>query len=529
MEGLKNSERQKSGIIHFIRRGAELHPGRIAIDDQLNGRRLSYSELHERINRLSRALIGLGIGKGDFVAAMMPNEHSLVETIFACAQIGAIVTPINVRLIDSEVSEYVTDHQCKAAIANSRFADCFEGTRIANRICVGDRLEGWQYYEALIAEQEGILPVATTMLDDPYRLVMTGGTTGKSKGVLHSQGGTIITVLSDVVEYGIGRGWKTVSILPGYHVAGMEWGMFSVFSRAGTVIFPSDISFDPNAYLELVRGRGVEYLPLVPAIINALWDAWDRKPIITVRTVVTTAAPTPLPLRQKLAEIFPEANIFAAAGLSESLNMATQGAGEFLTQPEAIGEPHIDTRIVILDDDDRPVPRGMPGQIVMRNFNTALGYHKDPAAAAVTWRPRRGDPEGLHWCFTGDIGVMDEDGRLTLVDRSKDVIKSGGESVPSVEVETVYAGHPALRELAVIGVEDEKWGEAVVLVAVLNSGKTDPADIAASLFSFGREKIAAYKVPKKIAFVESLPRSHFGKVLKRDLREAVFDRIFEPN
>ena len=123
---------------------------------------------------------------------------------------------------------------------------------------------------------------------------------------------------------------------------------------------------------------------------------------------------------------------------------------------------------------------------------------------------------------------MDEDGRLTLVDRSKDVIKSGGESVPSVEVETVYAGHPALRELAVIGVEDEKWGEAVVLVAVLNSGKTDPADIAASLFSFGREKIAAYKVPKKIAFVESLPRSHFGKVLKRDLREAVFDRIFEP-
>ena len=165
----------------------------------------------------------------------------------------------------------------------------------------------------------------------------------------------------------------------------------------------------------------------------------------------------------------------------------------------------------------------------MRNFNTALGYHNNPSAAAVTWRPRRDDPEGLHWCFTGDIGVMDEDGRLTLVDRSKDVIKSGGEGVPSVEVELVYAGHHALRELAVIGVEDEKWGEAVMLVAVPNSGNADLADIAASLFAFGRDNMAAYKVPKKIAFVESLPRSHFGKVLKRDLRKQVFDPIFEPS
>ena len=220
---------------------------------------------------------------------------------------------------------------------------------------------GWDDYESLLAVEVGRSLPAVTSLDDPFRLVMTGGTTGKSKGVLHSQGGSVITVLADVAEYGIGRGWQTLTILPGYHVAGMEWGMFTIFARGGTVVFPASTSFDPVAYLDEVRMRGIEYLPLVPAVINPLYDAWDGVPLEAPRTVVTTAAPTPLALRRKLAELFPAADIFAAAGLSESLNLATQGPGEFLDQPAAIGEPHLDTRVLILDDDDRSVARGMPG------------------------------------------------------------------------------------------------------------------------------------------------------------------------
>ena len=487
-EKLKNPERQRMGIGHFISRAAELHPDRTAIVDLLNGRSFTYAELDARINQLSHALIRLGVRKGDFVTVMLRNEHALVEAVFACAQIGAIVAPLNVRLIASEVAEYVDDHGCRTAIFDAAFADRFANTGVTLKIAVADSAaDGWLDYEKTIACESSAPPPAVTSLDDPYRLVMTGGTTGKSKGVLHSQGGSVITVLADIAEYGIGRGWQTLTILPGYHVAGMEWGMFTILARAGTIIFPASTSFVPAAYFDEIRKRQIEYLPLVPAVINPLYDAWDREPLLSPRTVITTASPTPLALRQKLAEMFPRADIFAAAGLSESLNMATQGRGEFLTHPDAIGEPHIDTRVLILDDDDQPVPRGTPGNIAMRNFNTALGYHRNDSATAETWRPRNGDPEALHWCFTGDIGVMDEAGRITLVDRSKDVIKTGGESVPSVEVETVYAAHAGVRDCAVIGVEDDRWGEAIVLVAVREGATPPDREFAHELFDWGRE------------------------------------------
>ena len=533
-EDLRNPERQLANIAWMVSRGAELHPDRIAIDDLLSQRRLSYGELDARITRLARGLIGAGIGKGDMVATMFWNEHAIVETIFACARIGAIVAPLNVRLLGSEVTEYVNDHDCRAIVANAEFAGLFAGATPTIRIAKGD-IEGWQDYEAVIAAQTDTEMPMATCFDEPWRLVSTGGTTGKSKGVLHSHVGTLFTVLADIAEYGIRRFWQTLSVLPAYHVAGMEWGLFTILWRGGTVVFPATKSFDPVRYLAEVRTRDIEYLPLVPALINPLFNAWDGIPLTGPRTVVTTAAPTSAPLRRKLSEMFPEADILAAAGLSESLNMATQSRGELLEYPESIGMPHVDTRVLILDDHDRPVPRGEPGHIAMRNFNTALGYHRNAEATAATWRLRRNDPEGLEWCFTGDIGVMDEDGRISIVDRSKDVIITGGESVPSVEVETVYAECPDIRDCAAVGVEDTHWGEAILLVAVRIAPKTEastdqgPADedLANDLFLFGRDRLAGFKVPRKIAFVDALPRSHFGKVLKRDLREQSFKRIFD--
>jgi fatty-acyl-CoA synthase len=527
---LRNPERQLANIAYMVTRSAELHPGRIAIDDLLSARRLSYGELDARINRLARALMRAGVGKGDMVATMFWNEHAIVEAIFACARIGAIVAPLNVRLLASEVAEYVNDHDCRAIIANADLADRFAGAAPAIRIARGD-IAGWQDYEAVLAaETDAYLPV-TSCFDEPWRLVSTGGTTGKSKGVLHSHVGTLFTVLADIAEYGIRRNWQTLSVLPAYHVAGMEWGLFTILWRGGTVVFPATTSFDPVGYLAEIRARNIEYLPLVPALINPIYDAWDGRPIDSPRTVVTTAAPTPAPLRRKLAEMFPKADILAAAGLSESLNMATQSPGELLSHPDSIGAPHIDTRVLIVDDDDRAVTRGQPGHIAMRNFNMALGYHDNPAASAATWRPRRHDPEGLHWCFTGDIGVMDEDGRISIVDRSKDVILTGGESVPSVEVETVYAEHPGISDCAAVGVEDPRWGEAILLVAVKMPPDTEPNTddqvLADDLFRFGRDRLAGFKVPRKIAFIDALPRSHFGKVLKRDLREQLFERIFD--
>jgi acyl-CoA synthetase (AMP-forming)/AMP-acid ligase II len=299
-----------------------------------------------------------------------------------------------------------------------------------------------------------------------------------------------------------------------------------VFWRVGTVVFPADTSFNPAKFIAEIKARKIEYLQLVPAVINPTYQAWDGIPITEPCVIVSTSAPTPPALRQKLAEMFPDSDIMIAAGLSESINMATQVPGELLVYPNSVGEPHIDTRLRILDDDDRPVPRNRQGHIVLRGFNTALRYNNNDEISAVTWRPIKGDSEGLHWCFTGDIGVMDDDGKVSIVDRSKDVIITGGETVPSVEIEAVYMEHPNIAECAAVGIEDEKWGEAILLVAAKSNPSVNDADLAADLYAYGRQNLAGYKVPKTIAFLDVLPRSHFGKILKRDLRSRQFERIF---
>ena len=193
MEDLRNPERQLANIAFIVSRGAELYPDRTAIDDLLSDRRLSYGELDARVTRLARAMMRAGVEKGDMVAAMFWNEHAIVEAIFACARIGAIVAPLNVRLLPSDVAEYVNDHDCRAIVANADFTDRFADAAPTIRIArgeTGDR--SWQGYETVLAaETNEYLPV-TMSFDEPYRLVSTGGTTGKSKGVLHSHVGMFL-------------------------------------------------------------------------------------------------------------------------------------------------------------------------------------------------------------------------------------------------------------------------------------------------------------------------------------------------
>lgn len=530
-DSLKNPERQLVSIAHIITRGAEIYPERVAIDDLYSGRTLTYRQLDDRITQLARALSTLGIEKGDMVGVMLWNEHPVVEIIMACARMGAVVAPMNVRLLPDEVATFANHHGFKAIVTRPDFAPCFDKAEASIRIAVNaaEAPGNWNDYETILsAEPVTPLPVVTS-LDDPFRMVLTGGTTGMSKGVIHSHVGVYFTVMGVIAEYAVRRGWKTIMIMPSYHAAGMDWGMFPIFWRAGTVVFPEDTSFNPAAYFAEIKARGVEYLQMVPAVVNPLYQAWDGQAVTEPKVAVSTAAPTPPALRQRLAEMFPETDVFAAAGLSETLNMAAPNPGELLTFPEAVGEPYIDTRCLILGEDDQELPRGEPGEIALRGFNTALTYSRNPEASAVTWRPRKGDPEGLHWCFTGDVGVMDEAGRVSIVDRSKDVIITGGETVPSVEIESIYMDHPQVLECAAVGVEDERWGEAIMLILARADQQAGPpdAEAAAALYTYGRETLAPFKVPTRIAFMDALPRSHFGKILKRDLRDMEFKEVFE--
>jgi len=524
-------DRRLGGIPYILTRAAEIHPDRVAIDDLLNGRCLTYAELERDTNRLAHALRKLGVRKGDFVALMFPNETAMAQAMFACAKIGAVISPVNVRLLPHEVAAYLAPHGIKAVLCNRAFRERFAGVKaeILVTFGAGERVESpWLDAEALAGDAPSTpLPPATT-LEDPFRMIPTGGTTGASKGVVHSHGGTLMTILTNIAEFGIRRGWKTIMLAPLYHGAGMDWGFFPILWRGGTVIMPADTSFNAPKYLALLRERQVEYALLVPATILPLYKSWDRAPLESVRSVISTSAPTSPALRKILSELFACADVMAGAGISESLNMAIQSPGEFLSYPTSIGEPHLDTRACIVDEEGRERPRGEAGEICLRGFNTALYYHANPDGGRNTWRRRADDQEGLEWCFTGDIGIMDQDGRLSIVDRSKDVILTGGETVPSVEIESAYTGHPLIQECAAIGLPDERWGEGITLVVAKANPNDDDAVVARELFVFGRERLAGYKVPKQICFLDALPRSHFGKLLKHELRKMRPESLHRP-
>ena len=526
---LRNDERRLVSIAHIITRGAEIHPQRIAIDDLLRQRKFTYAELNQRIMKLAKVLAERGIAKGDMVATMYYNEHGSVESLMACALLGAIAVPINVRLLPAETSEYCNFHDCKAVVCAAEFTDKFATANAALRITnlnaepmIVDQRQ-WLDYETLLEQitDTSPLPVVTNW-EDPFRMIQTGGTTGASKGVVHTHAGTYFTVLAVVAELGLQRNWQSLMVAPTYHGAGIDWCLLPVLWRGGTLIFPADTAFNPKAVLQLIREREIELMLFVPAMIVALAQVWDGEPITCLRSGITASAPTPPALREKLAQIFPTADIRAGAGISESLNMAIQSPGEFLEHPLSIGEPCIDTRMVVVDENGRRVPAGTPGEICLRGFNTGLGYDRQPEQTAQTWRTLTDDSEGLKWTFTGDIGVMEADGMVSIIDRTKDVIISGGETIPSVEIESIYMAHPNIIECAAVGLPDERWGEAIHLIAVLTGDAADPHTVARELYGWGREQLAGFKVPKAFAFVDALPRSHFGKVLKRDLRTASY-------
>lgn len=526
---VRNPERDFASVSYILTRGSEVHPDRVAIDDRLNGKQFTYLQLDQITNKLARMLLFQGIRQGDLVATMFANDSNAVCILFAAAKIGAVVCPVNIRLLPDEVASYLKPHAPVAIVCSDQFCDRFSEVPCKTRVVMGSQHEeSWidGNSSAFFLSDEAIHSVVK--FSDPFRMIPTGGTTGVSKGVVHSHGGTLMTVLTNIAEFGIQRRWKTLLIAPAYHGAGMDWGLFPILWRGGTVIMPPEISFNASGFLDLVRENDVEFCLVVPAIIGPLFSAWDRVPITCVKTLVCTSAPTAPPLREKLALMFPEANLLAGAGISESLNMAIQSPGEFLSFPTGIGEPHLDTRLLIVDSDGTELPRGERGEICLRGFNTALYYHANPKASQIVWRKRKNDPEGLEWCFTGDVGVMDGEGRVTIVDRSKDVILTGGETVPSVEIEIAFAAHPAVKECAAIGIPDEKWGEAVTLVVAKSDPDADDEELAQELFIFSRSRLSGYKAPKQIVFIEALPRSHFGKALKRQLREMTFSRVHFP-
>lgn len=523
------TERRLGGFDFVLARGAETHPDLIAIDDRLNGRLLTYQELRSRSIKMARALQRLGVVKGDRVAYVFFNEHPSIEVLFACVMLGAIAVPLNTRLLADEACQYVDKQECRVFIARSELSRLAENSAVKHFIVRGDSASSRAAldYEALLAAETDVPLPPQAAWEDRYMLAMTGGTTGGSKAVSWTHGGAMFDVLSVIALLGVKRGYGTICVAPTYHAAGLGWGFLPSFWQGGRVIFSPSTSFSPAFLHKTFAEQPVPFLFLVPAMIDPLHRAWNGKPVSCVKSVCVASAPTPEPLRRKLVEMFPEAEVIAAYGMTESFSVCVQRPDEFLAFPGGVGAPALDSRVRIVDDSGAVVPRGTVGNIVTRTLAMGVGYNGDPASTAVTFRKCGDDPEGLDWIFTGDIGSMDESGRLTIVDRSKDVIITGGENVHSVEIETILASHPGVRECAVVGLPDTQWGELVTAIVVKNGAVATDGDLASELHSLCRARLSGYKVPKRFCFMDELPRSSFGKVLKRDLRGMTYDRAID--
>jgi fatty-acyl-CoA synthase len=504
------------GIGAWVVRRAARKPGATALVDGDTGHRLSYAGLERSVGGLGGSLHELGLRRGDRVALLMENSPAFVELLLAVANLGAVAVPVNVRLGAAEIGYLLADSGAVALAVSDRF-------RAVASAALGHGRHGVRW---VITEGEGpeLADLATSALpglrDGPHRgpdpltrpddlcvIMYTSGTTGRPKGAMLTHGNMLWNAINMVtVGTGLSGSTVTLAVAPMFHIGGLGLSVLPILYAGGTVVTVR--AFDPAGALALLGEHRVTTQFMVPA----MWAALSRVPdfdahdVSSVQFAMCGGAPCPLPViefYQRRGWAFLE-----GFGMTEASPNTLLLDGDFVvSHAGSAGRPfmHVDVRIV--DGEDHYVGVGEVGELVLRGPNVFAGYWGQPAETAEAMRGG--------WFHTGDLGRADADGFVTLVDRKKDMVISGGENVYPVEVEQVLHRHPGVADVAVIGVPDERWGETVVAVVVPAPGS--PGE-AGELIRHTREHLAHFKCPTRVEFVDELPRTATGKVLKRELR-----------
>jgi fatty-acyl-CoA synthase len=498
------------GLTDVLLHHSERFPDRSALE--FEGRETTWASLLEETQRSAGALAAAGVGSGDVVAVLLHNSDRFVELMHAISHLGAIFMPLNWRLARPEI-EYILDHAgAKAIVSEPELEEGVppEPGSDCRRLRVeGESSGGWQSLEELRADAAPLPDAAEVDDDSVHRLMYTSGTTARPKGVMITYRNLYAKNVSHVVEFGLTAGDIGLACGPLYHVGALDLTTTTLMYVGGANHVLR--RFDPAAALDAIERHRISHVWLAPAMINAILaePGLDQRDLSSVRLIIDGGEKMPLPLIERVLGAFPNAWFADAYGLTETVSGDT-----FLDKSLArekigsVGTPVIHTEVRIVDSEDRPLPAGTPGEIVIRGPKVCKGYWRDEEATA---RAMRGG-----WFHTGDAGVLDEDGFLYIVDRLKDMILSGGENVASLEVERVLYEHDAVVEAAVIGRPDPRWGEVPVAYVVLAEGRADAQDELADHCS---ERLAKFKVPKSFHVLDALPRNPSGKVLKRDLRE----------
>ena len=496
-----------------LRRAAHKYPDRVALVSP-EGERLTYHQVDRLSNRFANALVKLGIKKGEHIATLSLNSNEQLIAFFGIFKMGGTVVPINVRLAAPEM-QWILDHSNSTALIFSKgFKDRVDQLRselrgVRHYVIVGEEPPGDTLsFEKVLAKAGDDDPEAEVLGDDEAFVLYTAGTTGRPKGVLLTHNGLIWNCVSWTHAGVYREDDLSLHVFPLYHIAAL--GSVLTYIYLGGTIYLKKV-FDPKDCMETIERERITRWAAAPTVFNMLLQLPEIEKYDTTSLILlgSGAAIMPSEIQRRLREIFPNAQIFDTYGMTEaSGGITTLPPRDSSRKVACVGKPVIGVELRVVDENDRDVAPGEVGEVVFRGNNLMKGYYKDPEA---TEEAVRGG-----WFHTGDLGRLDEEGYLYIVDRKKDMIITGGENVYPREVEEVLCTHAKIAEAAVIGVADSKWGEAIKAVVVLNTGETASEE---EMINFCRERIGGFKCPKTVDFVQALPKNPAVKILKRELRE----------
>ncbi|MEO8054833.1 MAG: long-chain fatty acid--CoA ligase [Acidobacteriota bacterium] len=525
---------------------ARLSPDKTALVEVATGRRFTYAELDARARAAARTLTeGLGLKKGDRLALLAGNCVEFLDVFFACGKCGVVLVPLNTRQTAGELEGVVSDAEPKALIYGAAFEETVEdllrrvrGVRpvpldgpAQHRVAPADAPTALSTFKEIFSSLPSVssLPAAAASAaaaespgpEDLYCLLYTSGTTGKPKGVMVPHRMVAWNAVNTVVSWQLREDDVSPIYTPLYHAGGLGAFLTPIFAVGGTIVLLA--GFDPAEVLATIARERCTVALGVPTIFRMLQEHpdWASADFSSIRYFASGGAPLPLDIIETWQTR--GANFKQGYGLTEvGVNCFAMSVEESVRKAGSIGRPMMFTEAKLIGEDGCEVPVGEVGELLLKGPHVCRGYYRNPEATAASL-----DAEG--WFHTGDLAKKDADGFFTIAGRKKDMLISGGVNVYPAEIEAVLFQHPRVKDVAVVGVPDTKWGEAGVAFVVrrerereeekisLKGEEGRSAAVAAELAEFVAARLAKYKVPREFIFVDALPRTPYGKVVKREL------------
>lgn len=500
----------------ILTRAAASEPGRAAVIFQKLT--WSYAQVHDRARKLAGGLAALGVNKGDRVAFWIGNRAEFFEILFGVSMLGAVTSPLDhwwswkdaypalqqirpkILIVGASYGAVVAKHRDQLQAAGIECVLCLDE-------CPVETL--FRSYAKCLESATKLRTLTPVALSDPAVIFFTSGSTGRSKGAVHSHGSLLAAATTSAFEFSLQDGERTLHFLPLFSSC-MEHLLPLTLMRATHVVLPQ---FDALGVWEAIQAFKITHFDAVPTTLRRLLDAAPAKIPESLRSITYASERMPEQLITALIERMPDTGFVQFYGMMEQLCHTVCSPADQLRKIGTVGRPMIGTMLHVLDAAGEPVAPGESGEIIARSPTLFAGYWQDDAATSqvITSKGMR----------TGDLGRFDEDGFLILDGRVKEMIKSGGLTVIPTEVEAILLGHPSVKEAVVIGVPDERWGEAVHAVVTLSLGASL---LEADLKLFCQERLTRYKRPKVFHIVSDLPRTGIGKIARRLMREQVIER-----